>query len=57
MGLTIDPDMTIFPAQQMGMRSRGYKGSYLANQENRISRLHRLVDEYIAGERPVRRKT
>lgn len=54
MGLTIDQDMTIFPAQQMGMRSRGYKGSYLANQENRISRLHRLVDEYIAGERPGR---
>ena len=54
MGLTIDQDMTIFPAQQMGMRSRGYKGSYLAGQENRISRLHRLVDEYIAGERPKR---
>ena len=52
MGLTIDQDMTIFPAQQMGMRSRGYKGSYLAGQENRISRLHSLVDEYIAGKRP-----
>lgn len=26
MGLTIDQDMSIFPAQQSGMRSRGYRG-------------------------------
>ncbi len=51
MGLTIDQDMSIFPAQQMGMRSRGYKGSYLAGQESRISRLHELIDEYIEGKR------
>ncbi|MFK7977485.1 MAG: SRPBCC family protein [Halioglobus sp.] len=49
MGLTIDQDMTIFPAQQSGMRSRGYKGSYLAGQESRVSRLHELIDEYIAN--------
>lgn len=52
MGLTIDQDMAIFPAQQMGMRSRGYKGSYLAGQESRISRLHELIDDYIAGHKP-----
>lgn len=49
MGLTIDQDMTIFPAQQMGMRSRGYQGSHLSGQESRVSRLHELIDDYIAG--------
>jgi phenylpropionate dioxygenase-like ring-hydroxylating dioxygenase large terminal subunit len=51
MGLTIDQDMSIFPAQQMGMRSRGYRGSYLGGQESRISRLHELIDDYIQGKR------
>jgi hypothetical protein len=49
MGLTIDQDMSIFPAQQKGMHSRGYKGAYLAGQESRVSRLHALIDDYIAG--------
>ena len=51
MGLTIDQDMTIFPAQQQAMRSRGYTGSHLAGQESRVARLHELVDDYIAGTR------
>jgi len=51
MGLTIDQDIGIFPAQQSGMRSRGYTGSYLAGQESRVSRLHELIDEYIEGKR------
>ena len=51
MGLTIDQDLTVFPGQQRAMHSRGYKGSYLAGQESRISRLHELVDDYIAGRR------
>jgi phenylpropionate dioxygenase-like ring-hydroxylating dioxygenase large terminal subunit len=51
MGLTIDQDMSIFPAQQAGMRSRGYKGSYLAGQESRVARLHELIDDYIEGRR------
>jgi phenylpropionate dioxygenase-like ring-hydroxylating dioxygenase large terminal subunit len=51
MGLTIDQDLTIFPTQQQGMRSRAYKGSYLAGQESRVSRLHELVDDYIAARR------
>ena len=55
MGLTIDQDMSIFPAQQLGMRSRGYKGSHLAGQESRISRLHELVDDYIDGRRDAAR--
>ena len=51
MGLTIDQDLTVFPGQQQAMHSRGYKGSYLAGQESRISRLHELVDDYIEGRR------
>lgn len=52
MGLTIDQDLSVFPGQQMAMRSRGYKGSYLAGQESRTQRLHELVDDYIEGRRP-----
>ncbi|NQX87466.1 MAG: aromatic ring-hydroxylating dioxygenase subunit alpha [Halioglobus sp.] len=52
MGLTIDQDMSIFPTQQMGVRSRGYRGSYLADQESRTARLHELVDDCIAGRPP-----
>jgi phenylpropionate dioxygenase-like ring-hydroxylating dioxygenase large terminal subunit len=56
MGLTIDQDMGIFPGQQLSMRSRGYKGAYLAGQESRTQRLHVLVDDYIEGTRPKREK-
>lgn len=52
MGLTIDQDMSIFPGQQLAMHSRGYTGSYLAGQESRVSRLHELVDDCIAGNPP-----
>ena len=51
MGLVIDQDMAIFPGQQRAMHSRGYKGSYLAGQESRVSRLHELVDDFIDGGR------
>jgi phenylpropionate dioxygenase-like ring-hydroxylating dioxygenase large terminal subunit len=51
MGLTIDQDMQIFPAQQLAMRSRGYRGSYLSSQESRVSRLHELIDDHIKGRR------
>jgi hypothetical protein len=52
MGLTIDQDMSIFPAQQLAMHSRAYTGSYLSGQESRTMRLHELVDDYISGCRP-----
>ncbi len=55
MGLTIDQDMSVFEGQQSAMRSRGYRGSYLAGQESRTQRLHELVDDYIEGRRPLRR--
>ena len=41
-----------FVRQQTGFRSRGFKGVYLANQENRVRRYHELIDDYIEGRRP-----
>lgn len=52
MGRTIDQDCEIFPLQQAGFRSRGYKGAYLAAQESRVRRYHELIDDYIEGRRP-----
>ncbi|MCC5874334.1 MAG: aromatic ring-hydroxylating dioxygenase subunit alpha [Gammaproteobacteria bacterium] len=57
MGKTIDEDMAVFIMQQRGFRSRGYKGAYLAQQENRVSRYHELIDEYIEGRRPLKKKS
>ena len=52
MGRTIDQDMEVFSIQQLGLRSRGYKGAYLAGQENRVRRYHELIDDYIEGRLP-----
>jgi hypothetical protein len=52
MGKTIDEDIAVFVRQQKGFRSRGYKGVYLANQENRVRRYHELIDDYIEGRLP-----
>ena len=54
MGKTIDEDIAVFVRQQKGFRSRGYKGVYLANQENRVRRYHELIDDYIDGSLPKR---
>ena len=51
MGRTIDQDLAIFPSQQLGFRSRGYKRAYLAGQESRVGRFHELIDDYIEGRR------
>ena len=52
MGRTIDQDLEIFPLQQAGFRSRGFKGAYLSGQESRVRRYHELIDDYIEGVRP-----
>ena len=52
MGRTIDQDMAVFSAQQVGLRSRGYHGAYLAGQESRVRRYHELIDDYVAGRLP-----
>jgi phenylpropionate dioxygenase-like ring-hydroxylating dioxygenase large terminal subunit len=52
MGIIADQDIGITAGQQIGLRSRGYRGSNLADQEARVARLHQVIDEYIAGQRP-----
>ncbi len=52
MGQTIDQDIMVFIPQQLGLRSRGFKGAYLSGQESRTQRLHELIDDYIEGRRP-----
>lgn len=54
MGMIPDQDIGITTGQQLGLRSRGYRGAHLADQETRIARFHEVVDEYIAGQRPRR---
>ncbi len=53
LGEPIDQDMAVTPGQQLGFRSRAYKGVYLAKQEHRIRRFHEVIDEYIEGKRPA----
>jgi hypothetical protein len=52
MGLLIDQDIGVTGGQQLGLRSRGFKGVYLAKQEHRIRRYHEVIDDYIEGRRP-----
>jgi hypothetical protein len=52
MGIIADQDIGITAGQQLGLRSRGYRGARLADQESRIARFHTLIDEYLAGKRP-----
>jgi phenylpropionate dioxygenase-like ring-hydroxylating dioxygenase large terminal subunit len=48
----IDQDMGVTLGQQLGLRSRAFKGVYLSHQEWRIRRYHEVIDEYIDGVRP-----
>jgi hypothetical protein len=48
MGRTIDGDIEIFLLQQVGRRSRAFRGGYLSGQESRVLRLHNMIDSYIA---------
>lgn len=51
MGPGIDEDASVFVSQQLGLRSRGFGGVYLAHQERRIQYYHQVLDEYLAGVR------
>jgi phenylpropionate dioxygenase-like ring-hydroxylating dioxygenase large terminal subunit len=52
LGVVLDGDAWVMVGQQQGMRSRGYRGSILANQERRVAQYHEMIDRYIAGYRP-----
>jgi phenylpropionate dioxygenase-like ring-hydroxylating dioxygenase large terminal subunit len=54
-GPAMDQDLSITTGQQLGFRSRGFQGVYLAGQEARIRRYHEVIDEYLSGARPQRR--
>lgn len=51
MGIIPDQDLAITTGQQLGVRSRGYRGAYISGQETRIARFHDVIDDYIAGRR------
>jgi phenylpropionate dioxygenase-like ring-hydroxylating dioxygenase large terminal subunit len=55
-GPAIEDDVRVFVTQQQGFRSRGFTGVYLSNQETRIRRYHELIDDYIDGKLPKKRK-
>lgn len=52
LGIVLDGDAWVLAGQQQGMRSRGYRGAILANQERRIAQYHAMIDRYIGGYRP-----
>lgn len=52
LGVVLDGDAWVMAGQQEAMRSRGYRGAILANQERRIAQYHAMIDRYIAGYRP-----
>ncbi|HEU4427382.1 MAG TPA: aromatic ring-hydroxylating dioxygenase subunit alpha [Myxococcota bacterium] len=54
LGYAMDQDMSITAGQQLGFRSRGFRGAYLSGQEARIRRYHEVIDEYLDGKRPAR---
>ncbi|MBI1252254.1 MAG: Rieske 2Fe-2S domain-containing protein [Alphaproteobacteria bacterium] len=48
-GPGIDQDVSIWAAQQKGLRSRGYLGDYMPWQERRVRFFHENLDRYLAG--------
>lgn len=48
MGLLFEQDAELLPAQQRGVRSRGFKGSLFGEQELRCRHFHAELDRYMA---------
>ncbi len=46
-GKVIDEDLSVWTTQQRGLRSSGYTGGYLTNQEKRVRFFHEEIDRYI----------
>lgn len=51
LGFVADQDLSVAVAQQLGLHSRGYTDAYLSNQEDRVRRLHEVINDYIEGRR------
>jgi len=50
-GFVADQDLSVAIAQQKGLHSRGYQDAYLSGQEDRVRRLHEVINDYIEGRR------
>lgn len=50
-GFVADQDLSVAIAQQKGLHSRGYQDAYLSGQEDRVRRLHEMINDYIDGRR------
>lgn len=50
-GFVADQDLSVAVAQQRGLHSRGYTDAYLTGQEDRVRRLHEVINDYIEGRR------
>lgn len=48
-GPGIDQDVSIWSEQQLGLRSRGYRGGHLAGQEARVRFFHDTIDRWIGA--------
>jgi len=46
----LDGDVNTMKGQQLGWRSRGYRGGELSDQEFRQAFFHHMLDRYMAGE-------
>ncbi|MCJ2178744.1 aromatic ring-hydroxylating oxygenase subunit alpha [Novosphingobium album (ex Hu et al. 2023)] len=44
-------DLSLAVTQQQGLRSMGFQQAYLADQEERISRFHEVINDYLEGRR------
>lgn len=49
-GPAIDEDLEIWPAQQQGLHSRGYKRDYLSGQESRMRYFHETLEDWLERE-------
>jgi hypothetical protein len=50
-GQIVYQDMMLAEGQQRGMRSRGYRDSYLSAQETRVRFFHEVLNDYLEGRR------
>ncbi|HLY58983.1 MAG TPA: aromatic ring-hydroxylating dioxygenase subunit alpha [Stellaceae bacterium] len=55
LGVLLDGDVNTMKGQQLGWRSRGYRGGELSDQEFRLAFFHHMLDRYMAGELPMGR--
>jgi hypothetical protein len=51
LGLVLDQDAALLPVVQEGIRSRGFAGAMLSEQEQRLRHFHVELDRYMKGEK------